>query len=832
MFGLLFLSSKSLVSNAGRWLFTGVAIALGVGGIVATLTIDNALIESLNGTARQLLGRADAEVLAMDESGLSPAAVARLAAVPQVAAAVPRLTKLTYFQGGGTRGFLSLTGIDPQQDPALHPMSVVSGQALGAGADAGVLLPQGWAAQVGLRVGDPLQLITAAGLEPFTIRGLVGGADGLITGSYPAAFVNLETMRRSFALGARVSEVGVQYVPGTTGAAAAIAAAVQEPYLLRDLAGTQAALAGGQRDFRWLLGLFGVLALVAGGVQILNTLAIVAQGRSREMVLLRAAGATRSQILGILLWEAGIVGALGSLGGMVVGWLLAGTLSALVQAGRGLAIAVGLDLPAAGVGLLAGIGLSLLAALIPAGLTAGREPLAVLRPAPPARAARRSLGLLAVSTAVLLGLFGVVVAALLGQRSAPAGGWLIGGFAAALFLGLLLLLLVGLPLLSRLVEPLLRGSGAGLAILAQQSLRWRRANTAVTASALTIAVALLATLLVLSVSAESAGRNATHALFAAPYVLVAPGAQPAAIIADVVAASGATSASPLRRVTLSWDGHPVDAVALDPQFYAEAPDALPLVAGDRPAALAALGAGDALLVPADFARRYGLPLGGTMQIWTPGAGPRPFQIAGLLRRSFPAADSAGALVLANSTLKARFGIDSFTQLLVRGAGPGFGAQLTTAAESYGLQAQSADELADNIGRTIAQTLLLFGALTAAAGVVGALSIVNAMSLNVLERTRVIGLLRAAGMTAGQVALMIMLEAALVGLLAGVLGVALGTGLGWLLFGSGQISQDATFLASPWLLLLVPAPMLLAALASLRAAQRAAATAALTAVRHP
>lgn len=828
---LLSLSFKSLASSATRWLFTLIAIILGVGGIVATLSINAALAASLDRTAHDLLGRADAELVARDEQGLSPAALDALRGVPQVALAVPRLTKLTYFEAAGTRGFLNLTGIDPVQDPVLHPMSLVAGQALDTGLNPDLLVPQAWATTAGLQVGDTIRLITTDGFQPYTIRGLLGGAESLALGGHPAVFITLDTMRQHFARGAHASQVSLQYRPGAAGAPAAIAAAVHEPYTLRDLAAAERELGSNQRDFRWLLALFGVIALVGGGVQILNTLAILAQGRSQELALLRAAGALPGQVVLLLVLDALIVGVIGSILGVVLGAVLAGVLSSVVQAGRGIPLQVGLDPGSAVLGLGAGIILSILAGLIPAWMVARREPLSLLRPEAVRPPTTRSVLLLAVTTAVLLALFAVVLWTLLGQGTGSGPEWLLGGFAGAVFIGLLLLLVAVMPILISLIGRLFRGTGAGLAVLAQQSLRRQRARTAVTVSALTIAVTLLTTLLVLVVSAASTGRNATRALFAAPWVLVAPVAQPAAIIPEIVRASGVSAVSPLRKVTLSWDGRYVDAVAVDPEFYRQDAAALPLVSGDRDAALTALAAGDAVLVPAELARRYHLAAGGTLNLWTPGAGPQPFTIAGILRRSFPAADPAGALVLAGRTLQKHYGLDDFTQLLVRPAAGESAGRVAAAAEQFGLQAQATDDLADDIGRTIGQTLLLFGALTATAALVGALSIVNAMSLNVLERTRVIGLLRAAGMTTAQVAQVVVLEAALLGLLAGVLGVVLGTGLGWLLFGTGRVSQDATFAPPAAILLLIPATALLTILASLTAARRAAITSPLTAVRH-
>src|SRR5262245_6401299 len=111
--GLWFLSFNSLAFSGRRWLLTLLAVALGVAGIVATQPLNNALIASLDRTARAVLGQAEAALLAMDERGFNPDTLAAVQGVSGVAQAVPRSTKLVAYRLGTATGFLRLTGIDP-----------------------------------------------------------------------------------------------------------------------------------------------------------------------------------------------------------------------------------------------------------------------------------------------------------------------------------------------------------------------------------------------------------------------------------------------------------------------------------------------------------------------------------------------------------------------------------------------------------------------------------------------------------------------------------------------------------------------------------------------
>jgi len=72
---------------------------------------------------------------------------------------------------------------------------------------------------------------------------------------------------------------------------------------------------------------------------------------------------------------------------------------------------------------------------------------------------------------------------------------------------------------------------------------------------------------------------------------------------------------------------------------------------------------------------------------------------------------------------------------------------------------------------------LFDALALVAVVVASLGIVNTLTMNVVERVREIGVLRAAGMTRRQVGRSVVVEAGILGLVGAVLGALTGLAAG-------------------------------------------------------
>ena len=74
--------------------------------------------------------------------------------------------------------------------------------------------------------------------------------------------------------------------------------------------------------FDLLLGIFGSLALVVASLGIINTLVMAILERRREIGVLKALGAADDDIKGLFFAEAGVMGLLGGICGVVFGWLI------------------------------------------------------------------------------------------------------------------------------------------------------------------------------------------------------------------------------------------------------------------------------------------------------------------------------------------------------------------------------------------------------------------------------------------------------------------------------------------------------------------------------
>ena len=782
------LAFRSLRARPLRAFLSGLGVALGVAVLFAGLATSAGVEASVRSTVNDLVGHSDLRVAAFGETGLSADTVAAIAGTPGVAIAAPALERRTYLAGGLDDSAelpppVTVLGIDPVVDARLHDLVLVAGSPLSEPDEHSALITEHLAAQDGLTVGSPISMQAAGDPVSYRVIGIVAG-DGPLTGAFGrTVIVPLRTAQAVFdETGVTRVDIGLSPDADRATVSSALEARLTaEPYVLSSPQDLAAALRASTADFQATTALIAAIALFAGAFLIFNTLSMTVSERIREVGLLRAAGARRGQVMSFMLTQALVLGVAGSIAGLVLGAVLAFAMVAFVRTVGSVTLErPALPLDAIVIALIVGVGVTLAAALEPARRASRIQPVEALTPRldrPAARSAR--LRWLAV-------VFGAV--ALVGVVVLPRGA---AGAGVVQALVVYAILLVATLLIPFVLPAIVRVAGAPFAAifrfeerLARSSVVRDRSRTALTLGSLTIGLAMIVALGGVGEHARAAAAGWISDVVPGDLVVtsIRPIATEDGVAEDLAAAvPEIKQVSPIATFDIALRGTRTDAAAVVGADMA-ADGRLAFIDGDRDAALAALDAGGSAVIPAALAERFGLSVGDAVSVPTIDGGSLDLTIVGVVERSIPGR-TGEAMLIGWSDATDRLGVagaDVFAVRFVPDAPASARDTLRTEATALALEVVPLDRIEGAISDALGRIFGLFDALAAVAVLIAALGIVNTLTMNVIERVREIGILRAAGMTRGQVWRSVVVEAGVLGLAGALLGIALGLVVGALM----------------------------------------------------
>ena len=276
-------------------------------------------------------GRADPMAFLLPDK--SPALTA-LEHTPGLRAVAPRLTfNGLISHGNSTLSFIG-EGIDPLKDPSIHNLTIISGQRLSNDDPKGIQMGIGLAANLGVKTGDTVVLLanTASG----GINAVEGHVRGLASTSMKAyddtmLRITLQTARKLLRTnGAHLWVVGLKNTDMTDKALAYIRAnpafkayEVTPWSTLADFYNKTVAL------FSRQMGVVKTIIALIIILSISNTMTMSVMERTVEIGTAMALGIRRRRILGLFLMEGSLLGAMGGLIGVTLGYLLASAISAI-----------------------------------------------------------------------------------------------------------------------------------------------------------------------------------------------------------------------------------------------------------------------------------------------------------------------------------------------------------------------------------------------------------------------------------------------------------------------------------------------------------------------
>ena len=516
--------------------------------------------------------------------------------------------------------------------------------------------------------------------------------------------------------------------------------------------------------FRTLLLGFAGVAVVVGIITISNTFTILVAQRRRQIGLLRAVGASTRQVRGRLIWEALLLGVIGSLLGIGAGVGVAAVGAQLTGSiFWGLVLNPGELLAALGVGVLA----TLLSVVGPS-LTATRvSPIEALQAVPSAARAKR----LSVTRAVLCVLFGVGgIALVVLSRALPAWS-LVWAMGAGFLLSVAILGAAPffIPPLLRMLGRIFGFTGATTRLAATNAAR-NPQRAAATAVALMLAVGLVVTLQAAVSTVRTSGVEAINNQFPVDLTLTSEEALQGDLLQQIDSIEGV-------------------------QQSVEIPSKHADIEGDSWAIRSVNPAHEALGLPDDQAAPDGVIivpefLGMSGELELPGAsGPVKLQIKSSQSTSW------GAAAVSQATFEQLVGEPVVAEMWVKLADR---TSVTALNQVVGVANAAPGEILVDGGAFMAGMLqqmldvvvIVLTALLGVAVVIALVGVGNTLGLSVIERQRESALLRALGMQRTSLRWMLLVEALMLAFAGTGISILAGAFFGWLGVSSALMMMPA------------------------------------------
>jgi putative ABC transport system permease protein len=790
MWRLWRLSVRQMTSRLGRTILTLVSVVIGVAAVVAVTLSSGTTRQVYKGISEALSGRADFEIVGPGNAAFDQRIAQKVSSVPGVEAVVPQLQRWAIVYFGEHRAKAGVMGIDVINDRKIREFKVVEGAYLTEAEQTSdvVMLESTFARSVNAKVGDDIRLLRGkgllAGMVHLKVVALITPVEVTAVTSGMTLFLPLPAAQRIFSSVGKVDSLQVVAEPKAdrqTVKQAIIARlpsqlSVQNPSSRSQLA--EQSLESAQEALR----LAGALSLVLSIFIILNTFLMSVTERRSQLAVLRAVGTTRRQLLHMMLMEGVLLGAVGSVLGTIAG------IGGAFLLTRAIEQFMDTPLPAVEVPvvplLLAsvlGISLSLLAAFVPALRASQVSPLEGLGVSheEDLRYLPRRLALLGLGICVACG--SLLAAAMLKwlniQFAVPSG--------AGVLVGFVLMVPAGLKPMSRMAAWLPSFVMPAETNLARGQLIAHPVRAMLTIGVLFIALApcvMLGTTILNNIQdiqrwiARTVGTADFFVRAMMPDMATGEAADmPASVGEELRAMPEIAHLYTARRVSTQIGDQSVLMIARN-----FGPDELPLdiKVGNDDDVRARLAKGE-IVLGSMLAQRLHKTVGDTVDLIATD-GPRPFRIAGIANEY-----TAGGLTVFIQGDVAReqlgvSGVDNYIIKAHRGQNAALEEKLRKFADDHGLILQSAAVLKQTVDSMVAGVVGCLWGLLSLAIVVAAFGIVNTLTMNVLEQTRELALLRVVAMTRRQIRRTILCQAAILGAIGLIPGAIVGAGLAYLM----------------------------------------------------
>ena len=822
------LALRNMGKHLGRTFLTFFGIVLGVAVVFAIQITNASTLASINQLFDRAAGQADLIILPNTSSGdvLDPSLVGKISHIKGVELVVPSVKVNTIMAsdansweinvdltGIANTNSLEIHGVIFEKDQEIRLYDLIKGT-LPEDDQYETVITQKYAEDKHLKIGDDLVFLTPSGMERLRICGLLS-EDGVgLINDGEVAFAPLNVVQDIFDRGGELDEIAIK-------SSKAYRSSPKELEALKNAVQEKISKGGrviypasrGQMVAKMLstyqkgLSFFSLIAIFVGAFLIYNTFSMTVVERTREIGMLRAIGMSRFQIIRMVLAEAAFLSVIGSSAGLGLGVMIARGLMKLMgnmvtSSQNTFLVGWGGILQAIGVG----IGVTLGAALIPTMQAAQISPLAALRVR--ARTGEKVKPLTWISGFVMI-FSGYMIIYKIDFRDNlvfPAGS-----FAIVLaMLGVTLTVPLFVSLMERLTRPIAVLLYGKEGMIGASNLKRSVGRTTLTVASLMVALAMIIGIGSLAYSFEEDLTAWIDTALGGDLYVRSPISMRTSFARQLENIPGVEAVTPAKYMSVSVapsslpknsdEDDTLIMIVIEPETFRKVGDAEFIAGqGDPDENWRVFSQGDAIFVSSVVADRFHLDKGDTLQLLTH-RGAHDFLIAGVT------VDFNGQGYVINCSYKdlqrwfGESGVDRFT-IKVK---PGYDV-LKVAKEiekryksRKTISVQTTEVFKRNIRSLMDNAFELFDVLNAIGVLIGALGVINTLTMNILERHQEIGGLRSLGMTRAQVLRMVLAESLALGTMGCVYGLAFGYFLAQIMIiGVNKMNAyDLTYIFTP------------------------------------
>ena len=319
-------------------------IALGVAALIIVLSVMNGFQKEVRD--RMLGVVSHIEVISADGGALPDAqgTLKTVTAHSSVLAAAPFISAQALLARGEDMKGVMVRGIDPALEPAVTDLTPgVQSQALAQlqPGQFGVVLGVDLARMLGLRVGDPVTLvspsgqITPAGVVPRLKQMKVVGtfSSGHYEYDSALALIHVDDASRIFRLeGASGIRLKLRDLHQARQVAYELSAVLPPEVLVRDWTQQNRTWFAAVQVEKRMMFIILTLIVAVAAFNLVSTLVMTVTDKRADIAILRTLGASPASIMGVFVVQGAMVGVIGTLSGLALGLLVAFNIDVIVPA--------------------------------------------------------------------------------------------------------------------------------------------------------------------------------------------------------------------------------------------------------------------------------------------------------------------------------------------------------------------------------------------------------------------------------------------------------------------------------------------------------------------